>query len=241
MDLSKGRILFGLVLILIGLMAILNSFQITDISFGRLVADYWPVLLILWGLEVLLEQNGSSAKVVGSLICLIGVAFLGRNLHWFYFNPALFWRLFWPAVLILLGIRLLLGSRFDGRTNLAFMSGIERKDNWQITNNSYWAFMGGVDIDLREAIIPEQVTTFTVTAIMGGVDIIVPPDLAVVCDGTSILGGVELLGKSNGGILATLRAEQGDIKSPKLLRISSLAIMGGVEVKSVPRGVIVKG
>ena len=71
---------------------------------------------------------------------------------------------------------------------------------------------------------------------MGGVDIIVPPDLPVVCEGTSILGGVELLGKSNGGILANLRAEQGDIKGPKLLRINSLAIMGGVEVKAVPRG-----
>ena len=236
MALSKGRILFGVVLILIGLLAILNSFQITDISFGRLVADYWPVLLILWGMEVLLEQNGSNAKIIGSIILLVGVAFLGRNLHWFYFDAAIFWRPFWPGILVLLGIRLLLGSSFDARTNLAFMGGIERKDNWQVKNNSYWAFMGGVDLDLREAIIPDQVITFTVTALMGGVDIIVPPDLPVVCEGTSILGGVELLGKSNGGILANLRAEQGDIKGPKLLRINSLAIMGGVEVKAVPRG-----
>lgn len=235
---SKGRILFGVVLILIGLTAILNSFQITDISFGRLIADYWPVLLILWGFEVLLEQNGSSAKVAGLLIFLIGVVFLGRNLHWFYFNTDLFWRLLWPAILILLGVRLLLGARFDARTNLAFMGGIERKDDWQVSNNNYWAFMGGIDLDLRKAVIPDQVTTFTVTAIMGGVDIIVPPDLAVVCEGTAILGGVELLGKSNGGILANLRAEQGDTKSPKLLRINSLAIMGGVEVKVVPQGVI---
>lgn len=60
-----------------------------------------------------------------------------------------------------------------------------------------------------------------VLAVMGGVEIIVPPDMAVEVDGMALLGGFDH--QTN----APLRS------NPELptLRVRGLALMGGVEVK----------
>lgn len=217
-------------------MALLNGLGYTNLSFGEMIAKYWPLLLIGWGVGLMLERTGSSGKVFGAFVILIGLAFMGNGFGWFAFSFHLFWRLLWPALLILLGVRFLLGNRDGGRTNFAFMGGIDRKDTWQMENGSYWAFMGAIDLDLRQAVIPDKTTHLSVTAMMGGVTIIVPPDLRVVCEGTSLLGGVQFFDKSNGGIIANLHAEQGDPQNQKQIRINGLSLMGGIEVKVAAPG-----
>ena len=44
-------------------------------------------------------------------------------------------------------------------------------------------------MDLTAAEIPDGETLLDLTAIMGGIDVKIPPDLAVVYEGTAILGG----------------------------------------------------
>jgi len=115
---------------------------------------------------------------------------------------------------------------------VAFMGGIEKKENWNVTNSSYVAFMGGIDLDLTGANIPEGETVLDLTAIMGGMDIFVPRDVNVVCKGFAVLGGHELINKSSGGIISSTKSEYvADGGSKKNLKIYTRSIMGGIDIK----------
>jgi hypothetical protein len=86
--------------------------------------------------------------------------------------------------------------------------------------NNAFAFCGGVELDFREAVMPPGLTEVKVFAMWGGVEIIVPPGMNVVCDGIGIMGGFEHAPETN----ATP-----DPIAPTL-RVSGVALMGGVEV-----------
>lgn len=236
-NLLRGRLIIGIIIVVFGVIALLNGLNITDVSPWRLITDFWPLLLIGWGVGFIMERNGYGGKVIGSIVFLLGLGFLGRNLGWFPFDFSYVWKLFWPLVLILLGVSFLFGYRNGGgRSNFAIMGGIERKDTWNLENGSFLAFMGGIHLDLRKAEIPEQVTSINITTFMGGGEIVVPPDLAVVCEGTAVLGGMDFFRKNSGGIIGSLRAEQGDIKQKKVVRISGFSMMGGLTVRTANIG-----
>lgn len=224
-----NRWFFGLLLILAGALGLLNNFEIIDINFRTLLKDFWPVLLILWGFSILFAAK---EWIMGTILVGLGVLFLGRNLDLFMVDFAWLWKVFWPAVIILIGLSLLF-PRSKGESKLAVMGSLERKNGpWKLESGSYQAIMGGIELDLRQAEIAQKVTHLDITAIMGGVDITVPADLAVICEGSAFLGGIEMLGKEAGGIIASLKAEQGEpATAEKIVKINCHAILGGIEIK----------
>ncbi len=109
----------------------------------------------------------------------------------------------------------------------ALMGGTERKGTWIPPRKlSVPSIMGGVSLDFREARFGPGVTEVHALAFMGGIEIIVPPDLHVESSGLGIMGGFEGLdqqGTSNDSDLPTLR-------------VQGLALMGGVEISVRRRG-----
>jgi len=103
---------------------------------------------------------------------------------------------------------------------LGFWGGAARKGAWMPARQVLGlAFQGGIELDFRQASFPPGVTTVTVLAVMGGVQIIVPEGVTVETRGTGIMGGFE--GTDS----------LGDDPHGPVLRIDGLALMGGVEVK----------
>jgi hypothetical protein len=106
--------------------------------------------------------------------------------------------------------------------HLAVMSGLERKGVWvvpqQMTVN---CFMGGADLDLRQAQFAAREVVITINAIMGGADIKVNPHTHVVMEGTAFMGAF------SGPHDKT--APDLDDGSPTV-RIRGFAMMGGVDV-----------
>ncbi len=104
---------------------------------------------------------------------------------------------------------------------VAVMSGARRHGDWTPPRR-LWAvaFMGGVELDFREARLPPGVTDVDVVAVMGGVEIIVPPQLAVDVRGFGFMGGFEEVERAPA------------IADPDVpvLRVRGFALMGGVEV-----------
>ena len=114
------------------------------------------------------------------------------------------------------------------------MSVVEKKAQpWKLESGSYQAILGGVALDLRTAEFTERVISLDLTAIMGGIDITVPEDVAISCQGTAFLGGLDLLGKGSGGLVSDIRTQIGDVDTAeKVLKLNCNIIMGGIDIKS---------
>jgi hypothetical protein len=80
--------------------------------------------------------------------------------------------------------------------------------------------MGGALLDFRDVRMPPGTTEVQVAAVMGGVEVVVPPGLRVACDGIGIMGGFEQIGAESASVP----------DDAPLLRITGLALMGGVEI-----------
>jgi hypothetical protein len=108
--------------------------------------------------------------------------------------------------------------------SLAFMSGVDRKNNWVVpAQHTTVAVMGGVKLDLTKARFAEAETTITVFAFWGGVEILVPDDVDVRVGGVGLLGAFEDRTSGNA------------VPGAPVVKITGLAIMGGVEVKHPKR------
>lgn len=102
---------------------------------------------------------------------------------------------------------------------VAIMGGAARKGRWNPARRNFaFALMGGCDLDFREAALPPGVTEVQVFAVMGGVDIVVPPGVNVESHGIGIMGGFGDVG-----------GHEYDASAPTL-RIAGLAVMGGVDI-----------
>lgn len=110
---------------------------------------------------------------------------------------------------------------------VAALGGIKRAGQWVVPRElRVTAFMGGVLLDFREALLPPGITRVRIAAVMGGVEIIVPPHVAVQTDGFAVMGGFE----------EVHRAPPAPEPDMPVLEISGLAVMGGVEISTrVPR------
>jgi hypothetical protein len=103
------------------------------------------------------------------------------------------------------------------------MGGVERRGSWMVPRKlNVMTVMGGAKLDFREARLPEGEVEIRVGALMGGVEIIVPPTLAVESNGAAIMGGFEHVDR------APVALEPGST----VLRITGLALMGGVSIET---------
>ncbi|WP_086562161.1 DUF1707 SHOCT-like domain-containing protein [Streptomyces africanus] len=122
------------------------------------------------------------------------------------------------------------GSHWPGRVvggegssswAVAVMSGFQRKGRWTMPRRfTCLALCGGGEIDLREANFADREVEINAIAIMGGVDVIVPPGVEVVVRGIGIMGGFD-------------HREEGVPRAPGAPRvvITGFAFWGGVGVQ----------
>jgi len=105
---------------------------------------------------------------------------------------------------------------------VAILGGSERQGSWVPPRHLYtFTLMGGAGLDFREARLGPGVTEVSILAVMGGVDVVVPPGVTVETHGFGIMGGFDGHGQT---------VETDDPSAP-VLRIRGLAVMGGIDVK----------
>ncbi|GMR11831.1 MAG: DUF1707 domain-containing protein [Gemmatimonadota bacterium] len=109
----------------------------------------------------------------------------------------------------------------DRSLMIAVFGGTSRRGRWvPARKNTAIGIMGGVQLDFREAMLGPGVTEVSLFACMGGIEIIVPPEMAVEVDGIAIMGGFDN---------ETDTVLNRDPDQP-LLRIKGLFILGGAEI-----------
>lgn len=253
-------LLFGLVLILVGLGYLGSTFL--GWNFNLFFDGWWTLFIIIPTFASIVAHGPSVGNVTG---CLIGVLLLlkAQNVirYWSHFGICAV-----SLVVIAIGVSLIIGFFQKGKpvTYAGYNSyaGPPPGENGQQPGNQagppppppngrYWqhdpsdcpsyngilsgvttkcvsrnfkgarasAVMGGVDIDMRDVVIREDVTVYA-TAIMGGIDIYAPKNVRIAIQKTDILGGTDCraftLGPESGAPVCTFVCT---------------CVMGGIDIK----------
>ena len=110
---------------------------------------------------------------------------------------------------------------------IAIMSGVVRRGLWVIPRRlRAVAIMGGIELDLRQAELPPGVTEIHAFVFMGGLEVKVPPGVRLETDGFAFMGGFEDHVEDSGSLK----------RDAPVVRITGVAIMGGVEARILPVG-----
>ncbi|MFI7504200.1 DUF1707 domain-containing protein [Streptomyces sp. NPDC049687] len=115
----------------------------------------------------------------------------------------------------------IVGGEGSSTWAVAVMSGFQRRGRWTVPRRfTCFAFWGGGEIDLREADFAAGEVEINCVAIMGGMQIVVPPGVEVVVRGIGIMGGFD---QRETGI-------PGDPGAPRVV-VTGFAFWGGVGVE----------
>ncbi len=216
------QIVLGTVVVGIGLVFLAANFDLVD---AGQVLGYWPLALVAMGLAVMLRSCDRSGQTFGGILLVVGVWLTAE--HAFGLRVE-FWD-WWPLVLVLFGVLLILRGRSPHGpasaapsgtlSEVAFWSAVKRR----ITSTTFQradltAIMGGVEMDFRQAATAGE-AVIDVFVLWGGVEITVPPDWAVSNRIVAIMGGAD--DKSTGAPGARNQ-----------LTVRGFVLMGGVEIKT---------
>lgn len=221
----------GAVVILAGLILLGLNFDFIPSSWRSIVFS-WQMLLIAIGV---ISLFGRDSYVPGIILILIGGIFIIPK---FGYLPFSIHNLFWPALLIALGLIVLFKgfkphglSRNredfiveDGYINEeTIFGGTKQKVIHQtFKGGKISCIFGGTEIDLTNSVLAPGEHTLEITAIFGGASVIVPADWKVIVKNSSILGGFE----------DKRRFIKESTDPTRVLIIKAEAIFGGGEIKS---------
>ena len=219
------HLMFGLMIILVGVAFTLDNL---NIAHAEDYLRYWPAGLIAIGLAKLWQDRQDQGSPIGGVIfTLIGSWMLLDALD--YIDISLID--FWPLLLVFVGTvivwqgvrgrRQRLGASANDTINaVAILSGVNRGSNSSsFKGGELTAFMGGCEVDLRNAAINGD-AVIDVFAMWGGIEIRVPESWTVIGKVTPLMGGFE----------DHTRAPQA--ATAHRLTVRGMVIMGGVEIKN---------
>ena len=178
-----GNILWGVVLIIVGLIFGGNALGITNINL--FFDGWWTLFIIIPCFIGLFKENEKTGNIIG---LLIGIALLLACQDIIDFN--LIGKLWFPAILVCIGVSIIFKDTIGGKVKeeikklnenktdvneyCATFSGQDVKfDGEKFTGVDLTAVFGGIKCDLTNAII-ESDTVINTSSIFGGIDIFVP-------------------------------------------------------------------
>ncbi len=223
---SQGRIFWGLILIAVGAAFLLD--QLGYMDFWNLVSEYWPVLFIIIGLSILINNGfrdmgaGLFFIALGAFFLLIRLRILGYSL-WHY----------WPVLIIAAGLWILIGpfrrcSKKKGPELTAdeldidqVFSGTSRRiESQHFKGGKVEVVFGSAEIDLSRAALEGGKATLHLSAVFGSIEVRVPREWEVAIEGSPFLGSIEDKKRS---------ISEAEKKGTLLIRGS--ATFGSIEIK----------
>ena len=224
-----GKVLWGFVLIGIGLILGLNALDITNIDI--FFSGWWTLFIIVPSFIGIFTENEKIGNLIG---LLVGGALLLCCQGILDFN--LIWKLALPIILVIIGLSIIFKDVFQSKINNEIKK-INQSNNKE--NESYAIFsgktlnfndeefkgtnlnaiFGGTKCDLRNATIKKD-QVINCSAIFGGIDMLVPENVKVKVKSTSIFGGV-----------SNKKPTVSKGKNVKTIYINAICMFGGVDIK----------
>ena len=221
-----NKILWGIVLIAIGVIIGTNSFGLTDIN---IFFDGWWTLFII--VPCLIGLFDNKEKKTGDIIGLIiGVLLLLSIRDLISFD--IIAKLIVPAIFIIIGLSIIFNGTVktkvtkkvkEGKTtgveNITATFSEQRisKDDESFQGSNLNAIFGSILLDLRSANL-EKETIIDASSIFGSIEILVPKDVNIIVKSTPIFGGVSnRVSKSK--------------DNKKTIYIQAFCMFGGIDIK----------
>jgi predicted membrane protein len=215
----NSAVLSGIALVAVGGLLLLSQMGVIHDWF-----NFWAAVFVFVGLLNVLQS--SKARPWGFVLIGIGVLFELDQLGFIHVS----FQLYWPVLVIAAGAIMIWrayqpavesGGVVSPHLNVvAIWGGGEyriRAKNFR--GGDLVAFMGGFDVDLREADIEGDQATINVTAFMGGGVLRVPENWVVSMQVGAFMGGHSLKTRESA-------------PPNKTLIVKGIAVMGGVEVRN---------
>jgi len=224
---NQNRIFWGLLLIVLGVVFLLD--QMNRLDFGDLVGHYWPVVFILIGISILLNNNSQNVGA-GVFFILFGAFFLLIRLRVF---DQVVWRYLWPLAIIGVGLWILIRPAWhpdkkninemtaDDLSISQVLSGTSRKvESQNFKGGKAEVILGSAEVDFRGARLSGGQATLLLSVVLGNIELTVPHDWQVVLEGTPVLGSMDSRKKTIP-----------DAEKTGTLFIKGSAVLGSIEVK----------
>lgn len=220
---NAGRLLFGSVVVTLGVVFLLDSAGALDA--GDALAHWWPAAIVALGVFHFASARGPRASTL--VLAGAGLGLLGVTSGLFGADA---WDYVWPVALVLVGLWILLGwgrrygirpsddEEVDGIAVLGSARLATRSHSFR--RASLTSILGGITLDLTEALPVPGGAEVSVTALLGSVAILVPRGWLVEIRGLPLLGGWDDTTDRNAVGSGAPRLE-----------VQALVALGGVEVK----------
>jgi predicted membrane protein len=226
--LQRKSMVIGLLVLALGALWLMRNFGII----GEPTWDYifsWQMLLIAIGV---VNVAGEGHKGFGWILIAVGGFFLLNDIFdW----PVTFRNVFWPALLIVIGLALIFGGQCKFRRRLqykktegddvledvsVFGGGDRTVNSTNFKGGEVISIFGGSKIDLTQATISPEGAEIEIVALFGGSTLLVPSDWTVKMEVFNIFGGF------------SDKRMKAQADTSKMLTVKGVAIFGGGELKS---------
>jgi len=225
------RLWLGIAAIIVGFFVLANNFGILTYEIRRYVLR-WEVLLMFLGLVFIM---GGRKRSTGIILLVIGGVFYLRDFLNLGFS---FWEIFWPSMLIFMGLMIIFRHRLDRDwthknivtddsviDELAVFGGGDRVVNSQaFRGGKVTTIFGGLNYNMLKAKMAPGENYIDVFCMFGGMNLVVPEDWNVKIRVTSLFGGYSDKHRYRNPGLGT--------SSESTLVIKGTVIFGGGEIKS---------
>ena len=220
------RAFFGVTIVALGGVLLLRNLEIIKFdSWNVFWGTVWAAGLVLAGLVTIVSSRKLLTRVWGLLLMAAGVS-IGLNAYGVI--DVSIWKLFWPVVLIAVGLMMVFSigsanrkraeeSSTDDNEKVAIFYGEQSRVRGDYTGGSATAIFGGVDLDLRQANIKDG-TIIDVFTFCGGININLPDDVIVKNEVRGVLGG------SDDKTMSKPSAK-------KTIYLKGECVLGGLEIK----------
>lgn len=225
---KSGNIIWGVVLIAVGIIFALNALEITNID---VFFDGWWTLFIIVPCAIGIIQKKDIIENIIGIVIGVFLLLCSRDILDF----SMLWKLCVPAIIILIGCKLIFGNLFERKSDKVSekisSEGKEIKKccatfssaNLVVSGETFSsaeldAVFGGVVCDIKNAVIEED-CVIKASAIFGGIDIMLPENVNVKINSNSIFGGISNKNKNQFN------------KELPTLYINGTCMFGGIELK----------
>ncbi len=225
-------IFFGAIVVAVGCLLLLDNLGI--VRFHD-VWQYWPALLVAWGVSRIIDSRTPSGWVWGAAVALVGAFLLLDTLDIIVFNFAVVW----PLLLIAFGVSVLVRAverhRFPpgagaGLPNSPIVgthaffsenrSGSAAKD---FSGGQATAVFGAARFDLRNASMTVDEAVIDVNVVFGEVEVRVPETWLVINRAAVVFAGVN--DKTNHP------RPDPNVKTPRLV-ITGVSVFGAITLRN---------